>query len=87
MSVKSPLWYYQQMAMEMPKLLKASRALIVDLLKTRGPMSADELAVELKISDVSIRRHLETLQEAGVVKFEVERHDHRPAELQILFDE
>ena len=40
-------------------------------------MSADELAAELKLSDVSIRRHLETLQEAGVVKFDIERHDRR----------
>src|SRR5581483_3053158 len=63
------------MAVEVRKLLKAARAQIVDLLKTRGPMSADELAAELKLSDVSIRRHLETLQEAGVVKFDIERHD------------
>lgn len=49
------------------------RAEIVNLLKRRGGLSADLLACELRISKVAVRRHLELLEERGLVRHGAER--------------
>ena len=51
-------------------LLKSSRSAIIELLKDSGPMSADQLARELGVSKVSIRRHLAVLESDGLVRHE-----------------
>jgi predicted ArsR family transcriptional regulator len=56
-------------------LLKASRSVIVELLKTRGAMSAEELAAALAVSKVGVRRHLSVLESDGLVCYEVERRE------------
>ena len=49
-------------------LLKSSRSAIIELLKSSGPMSAEQLARELRVSKVSIRRHLSVLESDGLVQ-------------------
>lgn len=49
-------------------LLKSARSAIIELLKSGGPMSAEQLARELGVSKVSIRRHLAVLESDGLVQ-------------------
>ena len=56
-------------------LLKESRSTIIDLLKTQGAMSVEQLARSLAVSKVCVRRHLEVLQRDGLICYEVERRD------------
>jgi predicted ArsR family transcriptional regulator len=56
-------------------LLKESRSAIVELLKTRGALSAEELAAELAVSKVGVRRHLSLLESDGLVCYEAERRE------------
>src|SRR5262245_62342020 len=55
-------------------ILKQSRSAIIDLLKVNGAMSVGQLAGELEVSKVCVRRHMGLLKSDGVVAFEVERH-------------
>ncbi|NIP25340.1 MAG: transcriptional regulator [Phycisphaerae bacterium] len=52
--------------LQMPK----SRRLILLALKEQGGKTADELAVLLKISAVAVRRHLDNLKHAELIKYE-----------------
>jgi len=50
-----------------------SRDRILYLLKTKGALSAAELARRLKITAMAVRQHLAALQQDQLVEFEVER--------------
>lgn len=54
-------------------ILKESRSAILDLLKSNGSMSVEQLAAELEVSRVNVRRHLSLLERDGLIAFEVER--------------
>lgn len=56
-------------------ILKESRSAILDLLKTNGPMSVEQLAEWLKVSKVCVRRHLGLLESDGLIAYEQERHE------------
>lgn len=56
-------------------ILKQSRSAIIDLLKVNGAMSVEQLAGELEVSKVCVRRHLSLLESDGLVVFEEERHE------------
>jgi len=56
-------------------ILKQSRSAIIDLLKVNGAMSVGQLAGELEVSKVCVRRHLGLLKSDGLVAFEEERHE------------
>ncbi len=56
-------------------ILKESRSAIIDLLKSNGAMSVEELAQELGVSKVNVRRHLSVLESDGLIAYEVERHE------------
>lgn len=56
-------------------LLKESRSAILDLLKTNGAMSVEQLAQSLDVSKVCVRRHLSLLESDGIVAFEQEKHE------------
>lgn len=53
-------------------LLKEKRSEIINLLKEHGKMTVDVLAVELRLTKVSVRRHLELLEKDGLVSFQTE---------------
>ena len=55
------------------ELLKGTRAEIVNLLKRQGSMTVDALALELSISKVAVRRHLEQLEEQSFICHFAER--------------
>lgn len=57
------------------ELLKSTRAEIVRLLKQRGDLTAADLAGELSISAVAVRRHLEWLEHQGLVSHAVRRDE------------
>jgi predicted ArsR family transcriptional regulator len=60
--------------------LGASRGEIVQHLRTRGRVSADELAGALGVSKQCVRKHLEVLERGGYVEHAPERGDRgRPA--------
>jgi predicted ArsR family transcriptional regulator len=70
------------------ELLRTTRAGIVNLLKRRGGLTAAALAGELKISAVAVRRHLEQLEERGLVRHSVQPCDRgRPRHLYALTQE
>jgi len=56
-------------------ILKESRSAIVDLLKINGALSVEQLAQELEVSKVCVRRHLSLLESDGIVQFEQEKHE------------
>jgi predicted ArsR family transcriptional regulator len=56
-------------------LLKSARSAIIELLKSGGPMSAEQLAGELRVSKVSIRRHLAVLESDGLVQHQKQLKD------------
>ena len=53
--------------------MPGSRDRILYLLKTKGALSAAELAKRLKITAMAVRQHLAALQQDQLVEFEVER--------------
>jgi predicted ArsR family transcriptional regulator len=56
-------------------ILKQSRSAIIDLLKINGAMSVEQLAHELEVSKVCVRRHLSLLESDGLIGFDEERHE------------
>ena len=56
-------------------ILKESRSAIIDLLKINGAMSTEQLASELDVTKVNIRRHLNLLESDGLIAHELEHHD------------
>lgn len=54
-------------------LLKESRCAIIELLKVKGALTAEQLAVELAVSKVCVRRHLSVLERDGLIEYEQER--------------
>ncbi|MFN0107360.1 MAG: helix-turn-helix transcriptional regulator [Blastocatellia bacterium] len=56
-------------------ILKESRSAILDLLKTNGAMSVEQLADGLAVSKVCVRRHLGLLESDGLIAYEQERHE------------
>jgi predicted ArsR family transcriptional regulator len=66
-------------------LLKEKRTEIIHLLRARGAMTVDHLAVEMKLTKVGIRRHLETLEKHGYVHYRTEwRERGRPCHVYSL---
>ena len=53
-------------------LLKESRSAIIDLLKTKGALSVEQLAAALDVSKVCVRRHLNLLESDGLIEYEQE---------------
>src|SRR2546423_11670604 len=61
-------------------LLGASREGIINLLRTRGGVHADELASSLGVSKQCVRKHLDMLERDGYVEHNQERGERgRPA--------
>jgi predicted ArsR family transcriptional regulator len=61
---------------------KDTREKIVFLLKTRAPLSVEELATELATSGVNVRRYLEALERDGLVESTLKRRERgRPVHL------
>lgn len=68
-------------------ILKASRCAIIELLKINGAMGAEQLARELDVSKVCVRRHLSLLESDGLIRYEQERRERgRPRYLYRLTD-
>jgi predicted ArsR family transcriptional regulator len=67
----SPYYRYMSVA-AVENILKESRSAIIDLLKINGAMSVEQLADELRVSKVCIRRHLSLLESDGLISFEEE---------------
>ena len=74
---KSDLAFYDRVVTvaAVENILKQPRSAIIDLLKVNGAMSVGQLAGELEVSKVCVRRHLGLLESDGLVAFEEERHD------------
>jgi predicted ArsR family transcriptional regulator len=51
-------------------ILKASRSAIIDLLKHHGALTVEQLAQELEVSKVCVRRHLNLLESDGLIEYE-----------------
>ncbi|MFD0713915.1 helix-turn-helix transcriptional regulator [Paenibacillus sp. GCM10027626] len=52
---------------------KSTKQTILTLLKTKGKMNAGELASELNITEMGVRRHLGVLERQGYIELEVVR--------------
>lgn len=71
-----PAFYHRPVSSAaVENILKQSRSAIIDLLKVNGAMSVEQLAGDLKVSKVCVRRHLSLLESDGLVAFEEERHE------------
>jgi len=71
-----PAFYHPTVSVSaVENILKESRSAIVDLLKIKGALSVEQLAQELEVSKVCVRRHLSLLESDGIVQFEQEKHD------------
>lgn len=55
-------------------ILKESRSAIIDLLKINGAMSVEQLASEMDVTKVNIRRHLGLLESDGLIAHAIEHH-------------
>lgn len=53
-------------------LLKESRSSIIELLKVKGALTVEQLAQELEVSKVCVRRHLSLLESDGLIEYEQE---------------
>jgi predicted ArsR family transcriptional regulator len=51
-------------------ILKASRSAIIELLKLHGALTVEQLAQELEVSKVCVRRHLSLLESDGLIEYE-----------------
>ncbi len=61
---------------------KDTREKIVFLLKTRAPLSVEDLATELSTSGVNVRRYLDALERDGLIESTVQRRERgRPVHL------
>lgn len=68
-------------------LLKESRSAIIELLKVKGALTVEQLAQELAVSKVCVRRHLNVLESDGLIEYEQEHLDRgRPRFLYRLSD-
>ncbi len=68
-------------------LLKESRSAIIDLLKVKGALTAEQLAAGLAVSKVCVRRHLSLLESDGLIEYEQEHLERgRPRHLYRLSD-
>lgn len=68
-------------------LLKESRSAIIELLKVKGALTVEQLAAELEVSKVCVRRHLSLLESDGLIEYEQEHLDRgRPRFLYRLSD-
>lgn len=68
-------------------LLKESRSAIIELLKVKGALTAEQLADELAVSKVCVRRHLSLLESDGLIEYEQEHLERgRPRFLYRLSD-
>jgi len=71
-----PAFYHRFVSVAaVENILKQSRSAIIDLLKVNGAMGVEQLAGELEVSKVCVRRHLSLLESDGLVAFEEERHE------------
>ncbi|MFN2456269.1 MAG: helix-turn-helix transcriptional regulator [Pyrinomonadaceae bacterium] len=61
------------MSVSLTNTLGASREGIVNLLRARGSVSADDLALELGVSKQCVRKHLDVLERDGYVHYVAER--------------
>ncbi|MGE0127870.1 MAG: helix-turn-helix transcriptional regulator [Blastocatellales bacterium] len=68
-------YHHNVSAAAVENILKQSRSAILDLLKVNGAMSIEQLAGELEVSKVCVRRHLSLLESDGLVAFEEKRHE------------
>jgi predicted ArsR family transcriptional regulator len=72
--------YHNDVAATITSTLGASREEIVNLLRTRGRVGADELASSLGVSKQCVRKHLDVLERDGYVHHISERKERgRPA--------
>jgi len=53
-------------------ILKESRSSIIELLKVKGALTVEQLAQELDVSKVCVRRHLSLLESDGLIEYEQE---------------
>lgn len=53
-------------------LLKESRTTIIELLKVKGALTVEQLAQELAVTKVCVRRHLSVLESDGLIEYEQE---------------
>ncbi len=82
-------WVYQMPRLWQNAAMKTSgisgkdtREKIVFLLKTRAPLSVEELATELATSGVNVRRYLEALERDGLIESTLKRRERgRPVHL------
>ncbi|MBV6714250.1 helix-turn-helix transcriptional regulator [Paenibacillus chitinolyticus] len=51
----------------------STRKIVLSLLRTRGPLSVGELAKELGITEMAVRRHLNTLDRDGFIESKLAR--------------
>jgi predicted ArsR family transcriptional regulator len=54
--------------------VQSNRRKIIDILKRTGAATAEELSVELKITSVTVRHHLDVLRSEGLVSEPIVRH-------------
>ncbi|AFC28735.1 transcriptional regulator [Paenibacillus mucilaginosus 3016] len=63
----------------------STRKVIVTMLKTKGPLSAGEMAKQLGITEMAVRRHLHTLERDQLIEAKLVRQAMgRPAHLYSL---
>lgn len=68
-------------------ILKQSRTAIIELLKSNGEMSVDDLAGAIGVTKVCIRRHLRLLESDGLLSHVERRHERgRPRHIYRLTD-
>ena len=66
--------------------MHSSRQKILDILRSRGSASVDELSRELKITTVTVRHHLDVLRSEGYVSDPAVRHRSTPGRPQYAFE-
>lgn len=78
--MSAPSTTRQESTSSLVPLLGEARAAIVASLRTNGTRTASELASELGVSDVAVRKHLQVLDDDGFVAYEtVKQPRGRPA--------
>jgi len=51
----------------------STRKLLLTMMKTRGPLSVGEMAKQLGITEMAVRRHLNTLERDGLIEAKISR--------------
>ncbi len=59
--------------MDMNEQESSTRKMLLTMMKTRGPLSVGEMARELGITEMAIRRHLNTLERDGLIEAKLVR--------------